>query len=327
MPGIGQHHTTTSPKAHDNHDLKETVDMMRCTRYSGLPTAARLLLKEIIDRSRWIDGELACYPSEETLCFDTGIDSSTTLKKYLASIEAAGFFRRRYRTPAGAIVDKQYVGNQFCASYYILNCGALSALNRLTKEEKREHQIAARTATRSGRKTRGGNKRRRVRSQTLVTEPSPSFSVPGSQTLVTEPSPTFGAPGSQTLVTNVPTPNELNLNDPQANDASARENQSELSPSTDELTTNHVIDGSDDLAPSRSQTETPPPPPPPPPAKRGYQRDASQMITATCSFAGCSNMWQVFPQNAKAQMLCPELHLPLLKQQQAQERRRQRRAA
>lgn len=106
------------------------------------------------------------------------------------------------------------------------------------------------------------------------------------------------------------------LNDP-TEDASARENQIDIRPSRENETTNLAVGESDLFAPaSRSQEASPPPVP----TQRGYQRDPSKMTTVTCANAGCSNMWQVFPENAKAAMLCPELHYPLEEKRKKNER-------
>lgn len=61
--------------------------------------------------------------------------------------------------------------------------------------------------------------------------------------------------------------------------------------------------------------------------RRAYQRDSLKTIEVTCADPECSRTWQEFRQNVKPGLLCPELHLPLLNQQQARERQRQHRAA
>lgn len=60
-------------------------------------------------------------------------------------------------------------------------------------------------------------------------------------------------------------------------------------------------------------------------AKRAYQRDPSKMVKVKCAHPGCKNTWEAWPQNVKPGLLCPQLHLPLLKQQQARERQRRHR--
>lgn len=60
-------------------------------------------------------------------------------------------------------------------------------------------------------------------------------------------------------------------------------------------------------------------------AKRAYQRDPSKMVSMKCAHPMCENTWQVWPQNVKPELLCPQVHLPLLKQQQGRERQRRHR--
>lgn len=57
-------------------------------------------------------------------------------------------------------------------------------------------------------------------------------------------------------------------------------------------------------------------------AKRAYQRDPSKMVKVKCAHPGCKNTWKGWPQNVKPGLLCPDVHMPVLKQQRARERQR-----
>lgn len=80
----------------------------------------------------------------------------------------------------------------------------------------------------------------------------------------------------------------------------APENQTDLSPSTDEPKTNHVIDGRNDLAPSRSQTETPPPL-----HFRASLRDESLLVKPECTRCGSSRFSQFAPPASAPTYVCP----------------------
>lgn len=316
MASIGPNRNTLPAKVHENHDLKETVEMMRCTRYSGLPLAARLLLKEIIDRCGWHGDELACYPSEETLCLDTGIDSATTLCKFLDLIEAAGFIRRRHRTSKGVVVDnKRDASGRWLQRYYILRPDSLNELNAMTAEEKRERQMVTRANKQSTRN-------RVQKLETVKTAGDPPDRLQNDAKTVSNfcdsPSPFFEKHRLQKMETNVPNVNDSQfLNVPQANDAGARENfqreepSDDLGPSSDVPKVDHALGENDPklrrLQNMETVTESAPPPPPPPPQFRPTPHDKARLeaskVRPPCIKCGQSS--ELLFKSHAATYICP----------------------